>query len=47
VGRAGQEPRGACRVLEGKPGRKRTLGRPRCRCENIKTVVKMALKGVD
>jgi len=48
VGGAGYESRGACRVLEGKPGGKRTLGRPGCRCENIKIGVKeMTLKGVD
>jgi hypothetical protein len=48
MGGAGQEPRSACRVLEGKPGRKRTLGRHRCRCENIKIgVIEMAFMGVD
>ena len=48
MGGAGQEPRGAYRVLEGTPGRKRTLGRPNCRCEEIKIGVKeMGLKGVD
>jgi hypothetical protein len=40
MGGAGQEPYDAYRVLEGMPGRKRTLERPRCRCENIKIDVK-------
>ena len=48
MGGAGHAPRGAFRVVEGTPGRKRTLRRHRCRCENIKIGVKeMALNGVE
>jgi hypothetical protein len=48
MGGAGQQSCDAYRVLEGTPGRKKTLERLRCRCENVKIDVKeMALKGVE
>jgi hypothetical protein len=41
-----RENRTACRLLVGKPEGKRPLGRPRCRCDNIKKdLVEIGLVG--